>query len=69
MEKILKYRVKVVVDNDAYPSPETKYVIQFRNLFGWWDYSKEVTNKDWAYRTCEELNTPYEEARANVKKK
>jgi hypothetical protein len=56
-----RYRVKVVVKNHPVDSPDTRYVIQQRVLFLFWaDYSDETVRKEWAYQTCEELNTPYE---------
>lgn len=59
--KTKKYRVKVVVENQIIGSPITKYVIQIRFLHLFWlDYSDATILKDWAYRTCEELNTSYE---------
>jgi len=57
-----KYRVKVVVKNDYFKSPETRYVIQKRVLGVFWsDYSDATFQKDWAYKTCEEMNTSYED--------
>ena len=63
-----KYRVKVFI-KDTYDGPRTKYVIQIhRFLLGWIDDCKETNDKEWAYKTCEELNMSYEEAAKKVKK-
>lgn len=65
-----KYRVKVVVDNHLGLSrPDTKYVIQ-KKIFFWWENVHDPTgNKEWAYKTCEEMNTDYEDIRAKNKSK
>ena len=65
-----KYRVKVVIDNRlGIHYPETKYVIQSRTIFGWVNEHDPTGKKDWAYQTCEEMNTEYEEIRAKNKSK
>ena len=67
---IKRYRVKVVVENNlGLSSPDTKYVIQKRGLFWWDDEHDATTNKDWAYRTCDEMNVPYDEMREKMKAK
>jgi hypothetical protein len=64
-----KYRVKVIVENQILGSPKTKYVIQVRALHLFWlDYSDATILKDWAYNTCEELNTSYEDMANKYKK-
>ena len=65
-----KYRVKVVVDNNlGLSSPDTKYVIQKKTIFGWEDEHKPTVKRDWAYQTCEEMNTEYETIRNRNKSK
>lgn len=65
-----RYRVKVVVENNlGLSAPDTKYVIQQKGLFWWDDECDPTTNKEWAYQTCEEMNTPYNEMREKMKKK
>ena len=63
-----RYRVKVVVDNHlGLNKPETKYVIQKRWGFWWEDEHDATANKEWAYNTCEEMNTDYETIRKQRK--
>jgi hypothetical protein len=63
-----KFRVKVVVENNhGFTRPETKYVIQRKWIFGWDDEHSATNEKEWAYRTCEEMNTDYETIRAKNK--
>ena len=73
MRLIKKYRVKVVIDNHSAglrslttKEPETKYVIQERFIVWWMNESTPTTNKDWAYRTCDEMNMPYDKAKKEV---
>ena len=64
MSKKKKYRVKVVVRNNddiLLTSQKRKYVIQEKFVFGWFDYSTATIDKEWAYQTCIEMNTPYKE--------
>jgi len=61
-----KYRVKVTISNYGL-RPETRYVIQQKTMFGWVDRSDATSNKQWAYDTCEEMNTDYEDIRAKNK--
>ena len=75
MRLIKKYRVKVVIDNHEghryslkTVEPETKYVIQERWGPFWFNESRATTNKEWAYRTCNEMNTPYDKAKQTVTK-
>lgn len=60
-----RYRVKVVVDNhdssNTLKAPETKYVIQEKWGPLWMNENSPTTNKEWAYRTCAEMNTPYKD--------
>jgi hypothetical protein len=68
MKKKSKYRVKVIVKNAlAFGSPRREYVIQKRTLFGWINESDSTIHKNWAYETCEEMNTDYETIRAQRK--
>lgn len=67
MAKRSKYRVKVTINNYGM-HPETRYIIQEKIMVGWWDRSDMTSNKQWAYQTCEEMNTDYEEIRKNYKK-
>jgi len=64
MSKKKKYRVKVVVRNNINvlaTSQQRKYIIQKKFVFGWFDYSTATTDKEWAYQTCTEINTPYKD--------
>lgn len=63
-KKRSKYRVKVVVNEPLMGSPATRYVIQKRTILGWWGVHEPTSQRDWAYRTCEEMNTDYETLRA-----
>lgn len=65
-----KYRVKVVVrDKSAWDTQQiTKYLIQKHTFIGWIGYCASTTDKEWAYSTCEELNTPYEELLKKIRK-
>ena len=58
-----KYRVKVIATNDALGKVCTQYLIQKRTMFGWWGVHEPTLQRDWAYRTCEEMNTDYETIR------
>lgn len=60
---IKQYRVKVVVEDGIFSSSKTKYLIQKRWLGMWLDVCNATTDKNWAYQTCEEMNTPYNEMR------
>ena len=62
---IKRYRVKVVIKNSSSwgQNPTTKYVIQKRVLGMWFDDCDWTTEKEWAYKTCEEMNMPYNEMR------
>lgn len=63
-----RYRVKVVV-KDTYNGPRTRYQIQVHRFFlGWISYCEDSGDKEWAYKTCEELNITYEEALKKIKK-
>lgn len=65
-----RYRVKVVVDNHhGIDEPETKYVIQEKWGLWWMDENDATTDKEWAYRTCDEMNLPYDQAREKNKRK
>ena len=61
-----KYRVKVIVT--GYSGITEKYIIQVRILGIWWNYSNSSDDKNIAYQTCEDLNTPYDEMRKKYKK-
>ena len=68
MSRKSKYRVKVVVENNhGLSSPDTKYVIQKKTIFGWMDEHSATRKKDWAYQCCEEMNTKYEDIRTKNK--
>jgi len=68
--KVNKYRVKVIVeDKNLYSSDQVvKYKIQKHTIIGWIGYAAATTDKEWAYNTCEELNTPYEELLKKIRK-
>lgn len=67
MSEKSKYRVKVVIDNHGL-RPERKYVIQKRMFLGWLNECEPTGDVDWAYQTCEEMNTDYETIRTQRKK-
>jgi hypothetical protein len=62
-----KYRVKVLVEEPLFGSPITRYMIQKHTIFGWMKIHEPTGQKDWAYRTCEEMNTDYETIRTQIK--
>jgi len=66
-EKRSKYRVKVIATDSLMGNPYTQYVIQKKTILGWWGIHEPTTQRDWAYRTCEEMNTDYETIRAQRK--
>ena len=56
-KKILRYRVHAVVHNSQWDNGcGMRYVIQKKNLFGWWRISNEMKSEQEANDMCDELN-------------
>ena len=65
-----KYRVKIIIRGIIIRGSDynlTRYKIQ-RKYFGfiWSRVSSSVSDKTWAYETCEEMNTKYEVIREKI---
>ena len=51
-----KYRVKPIIYGTKLTGIRINYIVQIKNIFGWWQISETIDNKENAIEICDTLN-------------